>query len=365
MAATNAFDADQFVGRIRDHCGRIPAERIQLMEVCGTHTVAIFKNGIRSLLPKKVRLISGPGCPVCVTSGSYVDAAIELAARPGVVIATFGDMVRVPGSHGSLAEARARGADVRVVYSPQQAVEMAEADARTKVVFLAVGFETTTPGVACSIIEAERRKLANFHVLAAHKRIMPAMHGLAGGGEINIDGFLCPGHVSVITGWRPYEELVERYRIPCVVAGFTAPQILAGLTELLGLIASGRPEVRNVYEACVSRDGNAAAQRAIDEVFEVSDAGWRGIGVIPQSGLAVRDRYKDFDAARVFGVVFKDDQMPAGCSCGKVIKGVLEPTECPLFAKQCTPVQPVGPCMVSQEGSCKAYYEYARRGASR
>jgi len=336
----------------------IDAERIAVMEVCGTHTVAAFRTGLRDLLPTNVRLISGPGCPVCVTAQGYIDAAIDLALQPNVVTATFGDMVRVPGTTTSLERVRADGADVRVVYSVRQALDLARTTPEKETIFLGVGFETTTPGTAWAVARAAEEGLQNFSILSAHKLIIPAMRALLASGEVGIDGFLCPGHVSVIIGWETYRPLVETYGVPCIVAGFDGLQMLAGMVAILRALAGQGERLGNVYAGAVTAEGNREALAVTDKVFEPADVAWRGLGVIPQSGLAMREAYAAFDAARRFDVEVPDAPEPPGCRCGDVIKGLLDPPECPLFGTQCTPTAPVGPCMVSREGSCRAWYRH-------
>lgn len=333
---------------------------VRIMEVCGTHTVSASRSGLRSLLPAQVKLISGPGCPVCVTSQAYIDATVELALEGKATIATYGDMIRVPGRKGSLEAARAMGASVRVVTSAMDALKLAQAEPDKQVVFAAVGFETTTPPTADVLIRAAKAGLSNFTVLAAHKLVIPAMLALLASGEVQIDGFLCPGHVSVIIGSDAYRPIVEQYAKPCVVAGFEPVQMLAGLTEIVEQVADGRAELGNVYGAAVRAEGNPAARNLVNEVFDVGDADWRSIGVIPDSGLVLNTRYRRYDAAERFGVTFGPDNAIPGCRCGDVIKGLKDPFDCPLFGKACTPQKPIGPCMVSSEGSCQAYYKYHR-----
>lgn len=333
---------------------------VKLMEVCGTHTMAAFRSGLRQLLPDRVRLVPGPGCPVCVTDPSYLDAAIDLCGRPGVVIATFGDLVRVPGTDSSLEQERAAGASVRIVYSPSDALVLARECPSKKVVFLGVGFETTAPTVAWAIWRAARDGVQNFSVLCAHKTMPGAMDALLHDKETRIDGFLCPGHVSVITGAQIYRFICERYRIPCVVSGFEPWDILKSAEMLLRQLAEGRAEVENEYSRSVSEHGNVAAQRLMGEVFEPCDAVWRGIGTIAGSGLAIRDKYEHFDAAKVLGVQFPQARVNPLCRCGSVLRGVASPLDCRLFGRPCSPTHPVGPCMVSGEGVCAAYYKYER-----
>lgn len=350
---------------IRDLAVRI-GRPVKLMEVCGTHTMAAFRTALRSLLPPDVSLISGPGCPVCVTPNSYLDRAIALARLPGTIVATFGDMIRVPGTDSSLERERASGADVRIVYSPLDAIAAAKKDPSRRVVFLGVGFETTTPAVAWTLQEARRAGVANYSVLCGHKTIPEAMAGLLAGGDIGIDGFMCPGHVSVITGSRVYEGICREYRVPCVVAGFEAVDMATAIRMLLRQIAEGRAAVEIEYTRSVTPAGNAAAQQACNAVFEKADAEWRGLGVIPASGLRVRETYSDHDAEKVYrgrmdiGDSLKKRKKDSGCRCGDVLRGMIPPSECPLFGKRCTPEQPAGPCMVSSEGSCSAHYRYGR-----
>ncbi|MCD4699048.1 MAG: hydrogenase formation protein HypD [Phycisphaerae bacterium] len=330
---------------------------VQLMEICGTHTVAISRGGLRSLLPEALRLVSGPGCPVCVTEQSYVDAAIHLARRDDVIIATYGDMLRVPGGDGSLEQASADGCDVRVIYAAHRAVEIARSTPEKQIVFLATGFETTAPATALAIRQARAEGITNFSALTAHKLVTPAMSVLLSQPDIRIDGFLCPGHVSVITGWRAYEPLVEQFARPCVVAGFDDEQILNGICEILRQLANGAPAACSVYSP-VSADGNEKARQIIEDTFDTTDARWRALGVISVSGLELKDEFADFDAAKRFDLPEFDADEPAGCRCGDVITGRCLPTDCPLFGNKCTPREPVGPCMVSSEGSCAAYYKY-------
>jgi hydrogenase expression/formation protein HypD len=339
------------------------AAPIALMEICGTHTVAIRRTGLRSLLPKRVRLVSGPGCPVCVTSQGTVDALVDLAGMAGVTVATFGDMVRVPGTRSSLERRKACGGSVAICYSVLEAMDLARKRPAEQVVFAAVGFETTAPGTAVALQMARAEGLKNFSILCGHKWVVPAMDALLAGGEVRIDGFLCPGHVSVVIGSRAYEPVVAKYWRPCVVAGFTAEQVLKGVAGLLGQLARGEARVENVYAEAVRPEGNTEAVSRIMDVFEPVDAVWRGIGAIPLSGMGLRAAYADFDAARRLGVPWpppEDGTSEHGCRCGDVLRGAIEPHDCPLFSKVCTPARPVGPCMVSREGSCQAEYKYGR-----
>jgi hydrogenase expression/formation protein HypD len=335
----------------------------RLMEVCGTHTMAIARFGLRSALPDGVRLVSGPGCPVCVTSQGEIDRFLELGRRPEVILATFGDMLRVPGRGSSLEKERARGAEVRVLYSPLDAVRLAAANPQRKVVFFGVGFETTAPGVALAVKEARAQGRRNFFLLCAHKLIPPALRALSGD-KLRVGGFLCPGHVSTIIGSQAYDFLAIEHSIACVIAGFEPLDVLQALVMLLGQLERGEARVEVQYRRAVSSRGNTKAQALLAEVFEVSDAPWRGLGLIPASGLSLRGPYADFDAARHFDLSLEDAPEPPGCQCGRVLRGALEPEECGLFGRDCTPEHPVGPCMVSSEGACAASYKYpeAERG---
>ena len=337
---------------------------IRLMEVCGTHTVSLFRSGVKSMLPKGLRLISGPGCPVCVTSQGYLDAACDAAGRPGVTICTYGDMVRVPGRSGTLEQCRGRGADVVVVYSARDAVTYAQTHPERDVVFLAVGFETTAPATAGAVLDADRKGLRNFFVFACHKLVIPALSALLSEEDVAIDGLMCPGHVSVVIGARAYECIARDYGRPCVVAGFQPAQMLEGILCLVRQIAAGAARVENAYPVAVSDEGNRVAQEWMREVFAPAPAVWRAMGEIPGSGLELRAKYARFDAAERFGLVLGPDVEPAGCQCGLVIQGKADPADCPLFGALCTPAQPVGPCMVSSEGACAAWYKYGRAKAA-
>lgn len=345
-------------------CRRIDG-RVQLMEVCGTHTVAIFRSGIRSMLPPNVRLVSGPGCPVCVTAQRHIDAAIELGSRPGVIVATYGDMMRVPGRRGSLEQLRAAGADVRVVASARSALQIARQNGRRPVVFLAVGFETTAPATAAIVLEAASRRVENFSILMCHKLVVPAMRALLEAGDAPLDGFLCPGHVSVIIGWHAYRSIVADFAKPCVVAGFEPAQIMLGLVHLLRQIAERRADLENVYAAAVSPEGNRVARELMGRAFVVADAAWRALGDIPNSGLELAPSYRELDAVERFDLAIGRDEDDRACRCGEVIQGKVDPPECSLFGTTCTPLTPVGPCMVSSEGTCAAWFKYARAGTAR
>lgn len=332
--------------------------RMTLMEVCGTHTMAIYQHGIRALLPPQIRLISGPGCPVCVTPVGYVDRAVALARRPGTIIASFGDMLRVPGSSSSLLAEKARGADVRVVYSPLDAVALAERHPQQQVVFLGVGFETTTPTIAGSVVEAKRRGLSNYFVLCAHKTMPEPMAALTADPELKVDGYLCPAHVSAIIGANAYQPLVDQFQIPCVVTGFEPLDVLQGVQMLARQVVAGEARVETQYSRIVKPEGNKKAQALLAEVFEPGDAAWRGIGVIPNSGLQLRPAFAAFNAELQLPVDVEAPKEHAGCLCGEILKGKVSPRDCKLFRTACTPENPVGACMVSSEGTCAAEYKY-------
>ena len=332
------------------------------MEVCGTHTVAIFRHGIRALLPGSIQLLSGPGCPVCVTAAADVEAAILLADGGSATLATFGDMMRVPGRSASLAEARAAGADVRIVYSPLDALSLAAKNPSREVVFFATGFETTSPLVAGTIKEAERRGIANFSIFSVHKTVPPALSALLGSGEVQVDGFILPGHVCTVTGTAPFDFLPARFGKAAVVTGFDAGDILSGIALLLAQLAAGQPRVEIQYTSVVRPEGNPRAREILGEFFEPADAHWRGIGTIPGSGLELRPAFAHRDAVRKFALERPEVPDPAACQCGAVLKGIKTPPDCKLFGKACTPDRPIGACMVSSEGSCAAYYKYHTNG---
>ena len=333
-----------------------------LMEVCGTHTMAIFKFGIRSLLPKGVKLLSGPGCPVCVTSSADIDAMIKLSDINGAIITTFGDMVRVPGSSGSLNDKKALGSDVRVVYSPLDAIAIAKENGGRPVIFLGVGFETTAPTIAATIIEAHEKGINNFYVYSAHKLIPPAIRALLDADEVHIDGFLLPGHVSVIIGERPYEFIAKEFGIPAVIAGFEPVDIMESVYLLLKQRKGGaKAEVGVEYSRVVKAAGNPKAKSVLSEVFETAPAEWRGLGIIAHSGLEIKTKYSRFDAKIAFNIKPNYSSIRSSCSCGKILRGLMPPLDCKLFARTCTPEDPKGPCMVSTEGACAAYYKYGKR----
>ena len=331
--------------------------RYNFMEVCGTHTNTFYRFGLAKLLPENVRLISGPGCPVCVTDESYIDNAIMLAGLKDTIIATFGDMIKVPGRGSTLYRERAKGRDIRIVYSSLDVLRIAEDNPSKNVVFLGVGFETTAPTIAMAIIEAKKKGLANFFVYSAHKAIPPAMEAILKDKNVALDGFILPAHVSSIIGADGYKFL-KKFKIPGVIAGFEPLDMLEGILMLIREVKSGSAEIGNEYTRAVKRGGNKIAQNVLKKVFIASDASWRGIGEIPKSGLAIRKEFSAYDAEKRFSIRNKKVSVNRYCLCGEVIKGVKMPSDCELFAKSCNPENPKGPCMVSSEGTCGIHYKY-------
>ncbi len=335
-------------------------KKINIMEVCGSHTMAIARYAIRELLPENISLISGPGCPVCVTDTGYIDAAIELAEK-GVIITTFGDMINVPGTKKTLAICRSEGCKVEICYSPLNAIEIAEKNINKEVVFLAIGFETTmAPNIAMLEI-ASKKNLKNISILTAFKLIPPALEALSMDPEISIDAFLCPAHVSAIIGVKAYEPFVQKHKIPCLIASFEPVDIMLGIQGILQQLADKDPHLENQYARVVKYNGNEIAQQLFNKYLEEYDASWRGIGKIPKSGLKLKKEFAYFDASAKHDVKIAVGKPNKACRCGDVLKGKINPSECPMFAKKCTPMNPVGPCMVSSEGSCAAYYKYLRK----
>ncbi|WP_425058435.1 Hydrogenase maturation factor HypD [Sporomusa carbonis] len=343
-----------------DGIKRMASRPVRIMEVCGTHTVAIFRAGIRQLLPPEVELVSGPGCPVCVTPNEYIDTAIACSRCPDTVIATFGDMLRVPGSQSSLMAEKAQGADIRIVYSPLDSLRIARENPGKKVVFLAVGFETTAPTAAATVLQAEQQGLENFFVLSAHKLAPPALKAILAAPDSRIDGFLLPGHTAAISGLAPYRFVAEEHRVPAVVTGFEALDILQAIYLLLKQIAAGQPVLVNQYRRVVKSAGNPAAMRVLNQVYRPVDTVWRGFGVIAGSGLRLTAAYERYDAAAALPLVKAVSREPAGCRCGEVLRGLIVPAGCPHFGQSCTPEHPVGACMVSVEGACAAWYKYGQ-----
>ena len=346
--------AEGLARRIAQHSTRT----VRLMEFCGGHTHAILRYGIRQMVPETVEMRSGPGCPVCVTATADLDKAIAMAHLPGVIVTTFGDMIRVPGSYSSLQKGKAEGADIRIVYSTADAVEIARANPEKATIFIGIGFETTAPTIAASILKAERERIENFYVLSLSKLTPPVTKALLDSGEVKVDGIVCPGHVSVIIGSHPYEFIPRDYGVACVISGFEPLDILLCIDKLVEQIQKGKPEMEIAYSRGVKPEGNRKARQLMEDVFEIGEANWRGIGIIPQSGLKIRGKYERFDADKAFPIGLKPPKEPKGCRCGEVIRGAATPPECQLFGKGCTPERPVGPCMVSSEGACAAYYQY-------
>ena len=355
MPSDKAFSPERVIRAIAG----LPLGNVNIMEVCGTHTMAIAKAGIKSLLPGNVKLLSGPGCPVCVTPAEVIDTVLELAMEKNVVIGTYGDMVRVPGSRpgDSLQRRRALGAEVKIVYSPVDAVDYAAEHPEKQVVFLGVGFETTAPGTGAAVLTAKERGLKNFSVYSMLKTVEPALRALVSMEGFDVQGFLCPGHVATITGAKGFEFLPRELKIPAVISGFGPEDILLSVYLLLRQISEGKPRMQNEYERAVQEDGNILARKMIGRCFMRRTDIWRGLGVIEQSGLGFRDELSEFDAEKRFGLKIAEPG-PAACCCGDVICGRMSPAECPLFGRRCTPEDPVGPCMVSSEGACAAAYKY-------
>jgi len=352
--------SQRLVERIRHKSAR----EVRLMEFCGGHTHAILRYGIRQLLPSTVEMLSGPGCPVCVTANADLDKAIALSGLPGVILASFGDMLRIPGSYSSLQKAKAEGADIRIVYSAMDALRLARENPHRSIIFLGIGFEATAPTIAASILEAEGERIDNYYVFSIHKLCPPVIRALLQSGEVKLDGIVCPGHVSAIIGSQPYEFIAKEYGIACAVAGFEPLDILLSIDMLLAQIESGKPEVEIAYRRGVRPEGNLRAQEIMGQVFETCPATWRGIGEVPQSGLRLRQEYQRFDTEKAFYVDPGPPREARGCLCGDILRGVKWPSDCRLFGQVCTPEHPVGPCMVSSEGSCAAYYQYQSHEAA-
>lgn len=335
-------------------------KEITIMEVCGTHTMSIFKSGVRGLLPKNIKLISGPGCPVCVTPQGYIDSAIEISKRDDVIITTFGDLMKIPGTKSNLQKEKAQGRDIRIVYSPLQSLDIAKENQDKEVVFLGVGFETTAPILALSVFNAKKQNINNYSLLHSIKTMPQAMKALVIDEELKVDGFLCPGHVSTIIGAKPYEFLSRDYNLPLVIAGFESTDIVAGIYTLVEMINNKEYEVKNIYNRLVKYEGNEKALNIIDEVFVSCSSAWRGLGSIENTGFKLKEEYKRFDVQNKLNIKMIESDPPKGCLCGEILKGIKNPTDCRLFEKVCNPQNPVGACMVSEEGTCAAYYKYGR-----
>jgi hydrogenase expression/formation protein HypD len=358
MRFTTEFRDRALVENLAAKIGRTCKRRWTLMEFCGTHTVAIFRHGLKSLLPDNLTLVSGPGCPVCVTSKQDIDRVLLLSDVPSSIVATYGDLMKVPGSRMNLSEKRARGGDIRIVYSSYDALDLASQNPGREVFFIAIGFETTAPSTAAAVLRAAERDLKNFAVLSLHKITPPVIPALLERGSL-VNGFICPGHVCSIIGAKPFEPVAAGWGRPCVVAGFEPGDVLQAILMLVRQLEQARSEVEIEYFRGVSYEGNSNARRVMDEVFTLSGTEWRGIGEVPRTGLVLQERFADFDASSYLegDVIPLPD--PPGCRCGDVLRGDITPPECPLFRKVCNPDNPVGPCMVSSEGSCATYYLYA------
>lgn len=365
MKLVDEFRDSGVVARLSAEIHRIVTRPWTLMEICGGQTYSIVRNGLEALLPDGLELVHGPGCPVCVTPVELIDAAIEIAASPGVIFTSFGDMLRVPGSKGSLLEARAAGADVRIVYSALDAVKLAAANPASQVVFFAVGFETTAPGNALAVLQADTLKLANFSILVAHVLVPPAIDALLASPECRVRAFLAPGHVCAIEGSAAYERLCARWRVPIVVTGFEPVDVLEGIRLAVQQLEAGTARLENQYRRAVRQAGNAPARAAVERVFEVTDRAWRGLGIIGKSGLALRPGFASYDALKRFGIAMEPVDEAGGCQSGLVLRGLKKPRECPSFATLCTPEHPLGAPMVSSEGACAAYFHYGRNAVPR
>lgn len=365
MRAALEDDPRERIATLARALDRIVDRPVKVMEVCGTHTVSIFRQGLRALLPGDLELVSGPGCPVCVTDQAEIDAVVSLARMEGITVATYGDMLKVPGSGTSLLEERSMGMDVRIVTSADQALSLAKAHRDRTIVLIAVGFETTAPATASVILDARAEGLENFLVLDLHKSVPPALEALASDPLVRLDALLLPGHVSVITGLAPYRFLPEKHGIACAVAGFDAEQIMMGLLEAARQVRTGRPTVASLYSRAVRPEGNSAAREIMEKVFTSADAPWRGLGIIPSSGYIIKEEFSQFDALKRLEISIETLSPPDGCLCVEVLRGLIGPPSCPLFGGSCTPNHPVGPCMVSTEGSCSAYFRFNRGGYAR
>jgi hydrogenase expression/formation protein HypD len=344
--------------RLVEKISKISQRKVRLMEVCGTHTVSIFRSGIRSILPDTISLLSGPGCPVCVTDQREIDSFIALSHIDDVILTTFGDLMRTPGTLSTLQKERANGRDIRMVTSTIEAVEIAATHRNKKVVFAGVGFETTAPTIAASLLSAKQMGLNNFFVYSAHKLVPPALDALMSNEEVKIDGFILPGHVSVIIGTGAYRPFFDKFKVPCVISGFEPTDILHAICMLVEQIENSRPQLQNAYGRVVTLEGNRKAQQVLTQVFKRADVAWRGMGTIVQSGLKIRDEFAAYDAEKMFEINLPASADPQGCACGEILTGIKIPPQCALYKKSCTPLDPVGACMVSSEGTCAAYYRY-------
>lgn len=352
------FRNPELIKKIAYNIHQLASRPINIMEVCGTHTMAIAQFGIKDLLPKSIKLVSGPGCPVCVTPTETIDAIIEISKIPDTILASFGDMIKVPGSKTTLENARSEGADIRIIYSPIELLELVRNNPAKSIVFAGVGFETTSPAVAAVLVRAKKEMIKNLFVLPAFKVIPPALHLIAGHKHLHVDGFLLPGHVSAIIGSHPYEFLSKAYGLSGVISGFEPVDILYSIYLILKQIYHGQPKIEIQYRRTISPSGNIKAQELLNEVFEKCTSNWRAIGDIPDSGLTFNKNYKNFCAKSKFNIKTRKAREPKNCLCGQILLGLAAPKDCPLFGGACTPQNAVGPCMVSSEGTCAAYYKY-------
>ncbi len=359
MKYIDEYRDKELVLELIDQIKKVSTKNITLMEVCGGHTMSIQKFGIPSLLPENIKLVSGPGCPVCVSSRKYIDQSVAYARLDDVIVTTYGDLIRIPGSTTSLDEEKAKGADVRIVYSVLDALKIAESNPDKKVVFLGIGFETTAPSSAVGVLNAYKAGLKNFFLFSSHKIMPPAMAALIDEG-VKIDGYIAPGHVSTITGSGIYKDIADIYKLGCVISGFEPVDLLRSVLMLVKQLENNDPKVEIEYSRVVKPEGNLKAQQMLDEVFELQDEWWRGLGVLPLSGMKVRDKYRAYDATEMIPVEVEPTKEDKGCMCGDILKGLKNPKDCKLFAKACTPSDPVGACMVSNEGACNAYYRFNR-----
>lgn len=347
---------DNLVAQIREITKNL--QPINIMEVCGSHTMAIAKFGLSELLPKNIKLISGPGCPVCVTPNKSIDKIIALSKLPNVIITSFGDMIRVPGSTSSLANEKSKGADIRIVYSSLDALKIAKENPEKKIIFYGVGFETTTPTTAATILKAKNDCLQNFSVFCAHKNMPNALRLLLNNSQNNINGFILPGHVSTIIGKEPFEFIANKHKIPGVISGFEALEILLAIKQIVTQIKNNEAKIENAYSRAVKTEGNIAAKNIINEVFSTCDSEWRGLGVIKDSGYKINEKFSNYNAENLFDCKVEKNINNSKCMCGEVLQGIITPKECPLYKTLCNPQNPIGPCMVSSEGTCAAYYKY-------
>lgn len=357
MKYIDEFRNSDLIKTLAENIHTLSKKPVRIMEVCGGHTMAIHRFGIPSLLPNTIELLSGPGCPVCVTSRTFIDRAIAMCRLPGVILTTYGDLIRVPGSFSSLEREKAEGADIRIVYSTLDALEIAKKNPDKRIVFPGIGFETTTPSSAVALLEARRQKVSNFYLLSSHKTMPQAMMALIDAG-IRIDGYIGPGHVSTIAGAGMYAPLLAKYPLSIVISGFEPVDLLQSIYMIVQQMENNERKLEIQYKRVVTPEGNLKAKALVEEVFEPCDDWWRGLGVIPGSGMAIRKEFSAFDAIRQIAVNVEPAVEPPGCICGEVLKGIKKPVECLLFGKVCTPVNPIGTCMVSNEGACQAYYRY-------